>query len=150
MPTTVEETPKDLKTKTPTSKEARVAELLEELDGKSETTQRPVIDEIVALGQIAIKPLSKALGSGASFQVRMASATGLGELGSDKCVFAAGRRAGRFQPQRFNAPPSPRSHFWANRRCSPFWNRSIRPTKPCAVGAPKCWDVWAARKSRPR
>jgi HEAT repeat protein len=70
-----EEKPKVL-----SAKETRVMELLQELDGKSETTQRPVIDEIVAMGAIAIKPLSKALNSGASFQVRMASATALGEL----------------------------------------------------------------------
>ncbi|MBW3635684.1 MAG: HEAT repeat domain-containing protein [Armatimonadetes bacterium] len=68
------------------AKEARVTELLTELDGKSETTQRPVIDEIVAMGPVAIKPLARALGSGASFQVRMASATGLGELGDPSCV----------------------------------------------------------------
>ena len=86
MPTTVEETPTETKAKPMTVKEARINELLQELDGKSETTQRPVIDEIVALGSAAIKPLSKALGSGASFQVRMASATGLGELNSEKCV----------------------------------------------------------------
>lgn len=80
MPSTEE------KSKTPTAKEARIQELLLELDGKSETTQRPVIDEIVRLGKIAIKPLSEALSSGASFQVRMASATALGELGDEKCV----------------------------------------------------------------
>jgi len=80
MPSTEE------KSKTVTAKEARVQELLLELDGKSETTQRPVIDEIVRLDKIAIKPLSNALSSGASFQVRMASATALGELGDEKCV----------------------------------------------------------------
>ena len=71
---------------TASAKEARVAELLQDLDGKSETTQRPIIDEIVRVGHIAIKPLSKALSSGASFQVRMASATALGELSDEKCV----------------------------------------------------------------
>ena len=71
---------------TSSAKEARVAELLQDLDGKSETTQRPIIDEIVRMGQIAVKPLSKALSSGASFQVRMASATALGELNDEKSV----------------------------------------------------------------
>jgi HEAT repeat protein len=69
-----------------TAKEARVKELLAELEGKSETTQRPIIDEIVHIGPPAIKPLAQALNSGATFQVRMASATALGELGHEKCV----------------------------------------------------------------
>ncbi|MBV9470960.1 MAG: HEAT repeat domain-containing protein, partial [Abitibacteriaceae bacterium] len=69
-----------------TAKEMRVQELLSELEGKSETTQRPIIDEIVKLGQPAIKPLARALNSGATFQVRMASATALGEIGNERCV----------------------------------------------------------------
>ncbi|RYG66500.1 HEAT repeat domain-containing protein, partial [bacterium] len=85
MPTKTSET-KAEKGGSQTAKEAHVSELLAELDGKSETTQRPVIDEIVAMGGVAIKPLAKALGSGASFQVRMASATALGELRDEKCV----------------------------------------------------------------
>ena len=69
-----------------TPKEARLQELLVELEGKSETTQRPIIDEIVLMGAPVIKTLSRALNSGATFQVRMASATALGELGDEKCV----------------------------------------------------------------
>jgi hypothetical protein len=43
-----------------TAKELRVQELLTELEGKSETTQRPVIDEIVQMGPTAINPLARA------------------------------------------------------------------------------------------
>jgi HEAT repeat protein len=77
---------KNSKNQSVSAKEQRVTELLQELDGKSETTQRPVIDEIVGMGPLSIKPLAKALNSGASFQVRMASATALGELRHEKCV----------------------------------------------------------------
>jgi len=83
MESTTEKSPKSTAV---TAKEQKVSELLQELDGKSETTQRPVIDEIVSMGSVAIKPLAKALNSGASFQVRMASATALGELRHEKCV----------------------------------------------------------------
>src|SRR5471030_2950919 len=69
-----------------TVKEKKVQDLLSELEGKSETTQRPIIDEIVAMGPVAIKPLARALNSGATFQVRMASATALGELKHENCV----------------------------------------------------------------
>ena len=74
------------KTPLPAVKESHVQDLLADLEGKSETTQRPIIDEIVALGPNAIRPLSRALNSGSTFQVRMASATALGELRHDKCV----------------------------------------------------------------
>lgn len=60
------------------AKEMRLQEYLVELEGKSETTQRPIIDEIVLMGPSVIKTLSKALTSGSTFQVRMASATALG------------------------------------------------------------------------
>src|SRR5690606_14629332 len=73
--------PKKEKPLNQAQKEERVRLLLSELEGKSETTQRPAIDEIVGLGPSAVKPLADALNSGSTFQVRMASATALGELG---------------------------------------------------------------------
>jgi HEAT repeat protein len=111
----------------PSAKESRVSELLAELDGKSETTQRPVIDEIVGMGPVAIRPLAKALGSGASFQVRMASATALGELGDEKCVaplvLALADSSLNVQRGRSSRAFAARANpLWRR-----FWSRSIRP-----------------------
>jgi HEAT repeat protein len=77
--------PAKLPTASP-AQEQHLQDLLSELEGKSETAQRPIIDEILLLGPATIKTLSKALNSGATFQVRMASATALGELGDERCV----------------------------------------------------------------
>ncbi len=67
-------------------KEKRIAELIRELEGKSETAQREIIDQLVKMGASAIKPLASALQNGATYQVRMAAAVALGEIRNDRCV----------------------------------------------------------------
>jgi len=62
------------------SKACDIDRLISELDGKSETAQEPIIDEIVGCGLAAITPLTDALQSGASYQVRMAAAVALGKI----------------------------------------------------------------------
>ncbi|PJB64958.1 MAG: hypothetical protein CO095_14465, partial [Armatimonadetes bacterium CG_4_9_14_3_um_filter_58_7] len=56
----------------------KVKTLLRQLDGKSESSQRPIIDQLVAIGPKAVDSLSDLVENGETFQIRMASATALG------------------------------------------------------------------------